>query len=86
MGAEIVGFEPTVPVKVHTLSKRAPSASRTSLRSTHEYTPRTLKNQTKIDRPLTSGELAIDFFNYGTRLTAIPFMLTETVSGERKGT
>ena len=31
--AERVGFEPTVPVRVHTLSKRAPSAARSSLRS-----------------------------------------------------
>jgi hypothetical protein len=27
-----VGFEPTIPVKVYTLSKRAPSATRPSLR------------------------------------------------------
>ena len=30
--AERVGFEPTIPVKVYTLSKRAPSATRPSLR------------------------------------------------------
>ena len=30
--AEKEGFEPSVPVKVHTLSKRAPSATRTLLR------------------------------------------------------
>jgi hypothetical protein len=30
--AERVGFEPTLPVKVNTLSKRAPSATRPSLR------------------------------------------------------
>ena len=30
--AESVGFEPTIPVKVYTLSKRAPSATRPSLR------------------------------------------------------
>jgi hypothetical protein len=29
--AERVGFEPTIPVKVYTLSKRAPSATRPSL-------------------------------------------------------
>ncbi len=33
MLAERVGFEPTIPVKVYTLSKRAPSATRPSLRS-----------------------------------------------------
>ena len=32
MLAERVGFEPTIPVKVYTLSKRAPSATRPSLR------------------------------------------------------
>src|SRR5215471_1025340 len=31
--AERVGFEPTIPVKVYTLSKRAPSATRPSLRA-----------------------------------------------------
>src|SRR6185312_15342268 len=31
--AERVGFEPTIPVKVYTLSKRAPSATRPSLRT-----------------------------------------------------
>src|SRR4030042_740313 len=30
-GTERVGFEPTVPVRVHTLSKRAPSTTRSSL-------------------------------------------------------
>jgi len=30
--AERVGFEPTLPVRVNTLSKRAPSATRPSLR------------------------------------------------------
>ncbi len=35
--AERVGFEPTIPVKVYTLSKRAPSATRPSLR--HEGSP-----------------------------------------------
>src|SRR5215468_4886557 len=33
MLAERVGFEPTIPVKVYTLSKRAPSATRPSLRA-----------------------------------------------------
>ena len=32
--AERVGFEPTVPFRVHTLSKRAPSTTRTSLQPT----------------------------------------------------
>src|SRR5579872_4529282 len=31
--AEREGFEPTIPVKVYTLSKRAPSATRPSLRT-----------------------------------------------------
>ncbi len=31
--AEREGFEPSVPVKTHTLSRRAPSAARPSLRS-----------------------------------------------------
>src|SRR5262249_20195290 len=34
--AERVGFEPTIPVKVYTLSKRAPSATRPSLRRTDQ--------------------------------------------------
>src|SRR3954466_6943996 len=34
--AERVGFEPTLPVKVNTLSKRAPSATRPSLREQEE--------------------------------------------------
>ena len=33
--AERVGFEPTVPVTAHTLSKRAPSAARPPLRCVH---------------------------------------------------
>jgi hypothetical protein len=33
--AERVGFEPTLPVKVNTLSKRAPSATRPSLHFLH---------------------------------------------------
>jgi hypothetical protein len=35
--AERVGFEPTIPVKVYTLSKRAPSATRPSLRERHNH-------------------------------------------------
>ena len=34
--AERVGFEPTIPVKVYTLSKRAPSATRPSLRRANQ--------------------------------------------------
>jgi hypothetical protein len=33
--AERVGFEPTLPFRVNTLSKRAPSATRPSLRRKH---------------------------------------------------
>ena len=35
--AERVGFEPTIPVKVYTLSKRAPSATRPSLRRVPDF-------------------------------------------------
>src|SRR3954465_1429356 len=38
--AERVGFEPTLPVKVNTLSKRAPSATRPSLRGSPEANQR----------------------------------------------
>jgi hypothetical protein len=35
--AEREGFEPPIPVKVYTLSRRAPSATRPSLRSVNSH-------------------------------------------------
>src|ERR1041384_2767862 len=40
--AERVGFEPTVEFPLHTLSKRAPSTTRTSLRATCACSSRSL--------------------------------------------
>src|SRR6266571_975506 len=44
--AERVGFEPTLPFRVNTLSKRAPSATRPSLRLFQEATLRTTEQET----------------------------------------
>ena len=44
--AERVGFEPTVLLPVHTLSKRAPSASRAPLRD--ELTSKNIADSNKI--------------------------------------
>src|SRR3954466_6755877 len=43
--AERVGFEPTLPVKVNTLSKRAPSATRPSLHYEPLFATRSVAEQ-----------------------------------------
>ena len=39
INSERVGFEPTVPFRVHTTSNRAPSAARSSLQKAEAFTP-----------------------------------------------
>ena len=46
--AERVGFEPTVPLRVHALSRRAPSSARSSLRPAALQAPQTESHGTAI--------------------------------------
>ena len=55
--AERVGFEPTLPFRVNTLSKRAPSATRPSLRRKSARDDRSLAN----DRIARVGWIHADY-------------------------
>src|ERR1017187_10635744 len=52
--AERVGFEPTLPFRVNTLSKRAPSATRPSLRRIRHLRGTAPKLTTRLGRPQMS--------------------------------
>ena len=57
--AERVGFEPTVEFPLHTLSKRAPSTARTSLRTRPEEQPQAVYHagvfSLSVVRPVQGG-------------------------------
>ncbi len=54
--AEREGFEPSVHFRVHTLSRRAPSATQTSLHRTTHIAMRVAKHTKYMQQQPTSGE------------------------------